>query len=197
MDQSQTSYLETYHFPLTLEDDKEIIGILRARGIFAPSFSPEKNEDIYDPLIYRRQSVHHRTNTTILADRNVVTRWLALLSGRTASSEDRLAAAIMAFAQSGNILVEPNLALYEATVAAGSEATNNELRQFRIADNLDTKHWADLALGRIQNLSIPEAELSSVPSNSEEIDFGIRLKRWVRKLHHPSEARRIGAARAG
>src|SRR5882672_3936947 len=99
MDQSQTYSLEKYHFPLSVEDDKEITGMLRARGVFAPSFSPEDNEDIYDPLIYRRQSVHHHTNTTILADRNVVTRWLGLLSGRTASSEDRLAAAIMAFAQ--------------------------------------------------------------------------------------------------
>lgn len=180
MDQSQTYSLETYDFPLSMEDDKEITGMLRARGVFAPSFNPQDNEDIYDPLIYRRQSVHHDTHTTILADRNVVTRWLGLLSGRTTSSEDRLAAAIMAFAQSGNILVEPNLAFYEATVAAGSEATNNELRQFRVADNLGTKHWADLAIGRIQNLSISETELPTVPSSSEEIDFGIRLRRWVR-----------------
>lgn len=180
MDQSQTYSLETYHFPLSVEDDKKIIGMLRARGVFAPSFVPNDDEDIYEPLTYRRQSFHHKTTTILLADRNVVSRWLSLLSGKTTSSEDQLAAGIMAFSQSANILVEPNLALYEATVAGGSEAANNELRQFRIADNLDTKHWADLAIGRTQQLAIPEGELPTVPNNAEEIDFEMRLRRWLR-----------------
>ena len=180
MHPSQAYSLETYHFPLSTEDDKEIAGMLRARGVFAPSFVPQVDEDIYEPLFYRRQSSYHDTNTTLLADRNVVTRWLALLSGKTATSEDRLAAAIMAFAQSANILVEPNLALYEAAAVGGSKVTNNELRQFRIADNLNTKHWADLAIGRIEELSIPESELPALPTNSEEIDFEVRLRRWLR-----------------
>lgn len=179
MDQFRTNNLETYDFPLTVEDDLQITKMLRAREVFAASFIPQDNEDLYDPLTYRRQKNHHNTNTIILADRNIVTRLLALVSGKPALSEERLAAAIMAFAQSANILIEPNLALYEATAAVGSEATNNELRQFRIADNLDAKDWADLAIGRIQNLSISGTELSSVPNSSEQIDFGIRPKRWV------------------
>lgn len=180
MDESEKYSIETYHFPLSVEDDLEISRLLRERGVFAPSFVPNDDEDIYEPLTYRRQSFHHKTATILLADRNVVTRWLSLLSGKTASSEDRLAAAIMAFAQSANILVEPNLALYEAAVAGGSEAANNELRQFRLGDNLDTKHWADLAIGRIERLSIPESELPALPNNSDEIDFEMRLRRWLR-----------------
>jgi hypothetical protein len=180
MDELETHSIETYHFPLNAEDDREISRLVRARGAFAPSFVPNDDEDVYEPLTYRRQSFHHKTATILLADRNVVTRWLSLVSGKTASSEDRLAASIMAFAQSANILVEPNLALYEAAVAGGSEAANNELRQFRLADNLDTKHWADLAIGRIEKLSIPENELAALPNNSEEIDFGMRLRRWLR-----------------
>lgn len=176
----QSYSLETYHFPLGVEDDKAITGMLRARGVFAPSFVPQDDEDIYEPLFYRRQSSYHDTNTTLLADRNVVTRWLALLSGKTASSEDRVAAAIMAFAQSANILVEPNLALYEASAVGGSEVTNNELRRFRIADNLDTKHWADLAIERMPKLSVSEIELPSIPDSFEGIDFGMRLRRWLR-----------------
>jgi hypothetical protein len=180
MHPAHTYSLETYHFPLRVEDEKEITEMLRARGVFAPSFVAQDDEDFYEPLFYRRQSSYHDTNTTLLVDRNVVTRWLALLSGKIASSEDRLAAAIMAFAQSGNILVEPNLALYEATPVGGSEGTNNEVRQFRLADNLDTKHWADLAIGRIQQLSIPESELVAVPNDSAEIDFETPLRRWRR-----------------
>jgi len=86
----------------------------------------------------------------------------------------------MAFAQSANILVEPNLALYEATVAGESEATKQELAQFRIADNLDIKHWADLAMGRKSKLSLTDDELSTIPKRSAEIDFEMRLRRWVR-----------------
>lgn len=177
---SKTHSLETYHFPLNVEDDRQIMRMLRARGVFAPSFVPSDDEDIYEPVTYRRQSFHHKTTTILLADRNVVTRWLSLVSGNTASSEDRLAAGIMAFAQSANLLVEPNLALYEAAVAGGSVAANNELRQFRLADNLYTKYWADLAIGRIEKLSIPKSELRAVPNNADEIDFEMRLRRWLR-----------------
>lgn len=108
--------------------------------------------------------------------------------------------AIMAFAQSANLLVEPNLALYEAAVAGGSEAANNELRQFRLADNQDTKYWVDLAIGRIEKLSIPKRELPALPNNSEENDFEMRLRRWLRnyiillKLAVPSESSSIRRA---
>ena len=180
MDQTQTYSVETYHFPLSVEDDKEITRMLREREVFAPSFVPQEGEDVYDPLFYRRQDLHHETKTIILADRNVVTRWLALLSGRISLREDHLAAAVMVFAQSANILVEPNLALYEATVAGGAKAAKRELLQFRIADNLDINHWADLALGRTQELSIAENELPTVSDDWTEIDFEIRLRRWSR-----------------
>src|SRR6266404_6700825 len=180
MDQSQTQSIETYYFPLSMEDEGEIRRMLAARAVFAPSFAPQDDEDVYDPLVYRRESFRHETKTIMLADRNIVTRWLAALSGKPASTEDRLAAAVMVFAQSANILVEPNLALYEAAVADGSQAANNELRLFRIADNLDIKHWTDLATGRIQKLFLSEIELPRIPDSSEEIDFGMRLKRWLR-----------------
>jgi len=180
MDQTETYSVETYHFPVSVEDAKEITRMLRERRVFAASFVTQESEDLYDPLFYRRQDLHHDTTTIILADRNVVTRWLGLLSGRSSLPEDRLAASIMVFAQSANILVEPNLALYEATVAGGAEATKQELLQFRIAENLDTNYWVDLAMGRTPKLSIAESELPTVSDDSTEIDFEIRLKRWSR-----------------
>lgn len=76
MDDSETYSIETYHFPLSVEDDREIGRLLRERGVFVPSFVPNDDEDIYEPLTYRRQSFHHKTTTILLADRNVVTRWL-------------------------------------------------------------------------------------------------------------------------
>lgn len=154
--------------------------MLRERRVFAPSFVPQNDANTYDPLVYRREALQHDTTTILLADRNVVTRWLALLSGRISSPQDRLVAAIMVFAQSANILVEPNLALYEATVAGESEATMQELVRFRIADNLDIKHWLDLALGRKQKLSLADDELPTIPDKSAEINFEMRLRRWIR-----------------
>jgi hypothetical protein len=154
MDQTESYSVEAYRFPLSVEDHNEITRMLSERRVFAPSFVPQHDADVYDPLVYRREAHQHDTATILLADRNVVTRWLALLSGRTASPQDRLAAAIMVFAQLANILVEPNLALYEATVTGESETTKEELVQFRIADNLDIKHWADLARGRKHKLTI-------------------------------------------
>jgi hypothetical protein len=180
MDQTQTYSVEAYRFPLRMEDHKEISRMLRERGVFAPSFVPQADADVYDPLLYRREDVQDDTTTILLTDRNVVTRWLALLADKTASPQDRLAAAIMVFAQSANILVEPNLALYEAAIARGSEAAKQELVQFRIADNLDIKYWADLALERTQKLWVADNELPTVPNNLAEIDFEMRLRRWVR-----------------
>lgn len=180
MDQTESYSLEAYPFPLSLEEHKEITRMLRERRVFAPSFVPQNDANTYDPLVYRREALQHDTTTILLADRNVVTRWLALLSGRISSPQDRLVAAIMVFAQSANILVEPNLALYEATVAGESEATMQELVRFRIADNLDIKHWLDLALGRKQKLSLADDELPTIPDKSAEINFEMRLRRWIR-----------------
>ncbi|HEX5883612.1 MAG TPA: hypothetical protein VFY67_03610 [Pyrinomonadaceae bacterium] len=57
--------------------------MLRERRVFAPCFIPQRDADVYDPLFYRREALQHDTTTILLADRNVVTRWLALLSDRT------------------------------------------------------------------------------------------------------------------
>jgi len=40
--------------------------MLRERGVFAASFVPQESEDLYDPLFYRRQDLHHDTKTIIL-----------------------------------------------------------------------------------------------------------------------------------
>jgi hypothetical protein len=109
--QTKSYSVETYRFPLSMEDHNEITRMLCERRVFAPSFVPQNDADVYDPLVYRRESFKHGTTMILLADRNVVTRCLALLSGRISSPQDRLVAAIMVFAQSANILVEPNLAL--------------------------------------------------------------------------------------
>ncbi|MEP6707254.1 MAG: hypothetical protein ABJC05_07030 [Pyrinomonadaceae bacterium] len=152
--EAKSKEVETYEFPHSIKDEDEIKRLLREREVFAPSFIPQ-DDDVYDPLMYRRQSSNHRANTILLADRNVVTRWLSLVTGAKALPEHRIPAAIMALAQSSNMLVEPNLALYESASTAGTDAANDELRLFRIADDIDTPHhWANIALERTEKLPL-------------------------------------------
>jgi len=84
-DESQTYFLEAYEFPLSEADHTTIAEMLCEQAVFGPSFALETNEDLYDALFYRRQAYHHDTSITILADRNVVTRWFAVLAGRPGS----------------------------------------------------------------------------------------------------------------
>ena len=76
--QTKSYSVETYRFPLSMEDHNEITRMLCERRVFAPSFVPQNDADVYDPLVYRRESFQHGTTTILLADRNVVTRCLAL-----------------------------------------------------------------------------------------------------------------------
>lgn len=171
--------LESYYFPITPQDTDQIADLVKSREVFAPSFVPTNDEDIYHPITYRRQKLHHETPTILLADRNVFTRWLALLNGARASAQHRVSAAILAFAQCSNMLVEPNLALYEAAMTAGSTTGNEELSRFRIVDNLHPQYWTDVATGRLENLALSADELPTVPE-APLIDFEMPLRRWLR-----------------
>ena len=111
-DDTPKRVLEAYYLPVVEEDLREIVELLRSHEAFAPSFVPLENQDIYQPLTYRRQRSHHNTPTILLADRNVFTRWLGLLNQAKPTIQHRVSAAVMACAQCSNMLIEPNLALY-------------------------------------------------------------------------------------
>jgi hypothetical protein len=170
-------YVEIHKIELDFTDLQAVADILRNKDIFAPSFI-ETEFDVYDPLTYSRQKLHHRTETILLPDRNVVTRWLALLRGAPAELEHRVVAAVMAFSQCAGINIEPNIALYEAAANAGNEAANKELHWFRIADNLHPSLWADIALERTPNLQILSENLPHIPA--KYVNFEMPIRRWRR-----------------
>ncbi len=138
---------------------------------------PLGQPDVYDPLTYIQQRLTSGTETILLADRNIFTRWLALMNGAAAGPEHRIVAAVTAFAQRGDIIIEPSLALYEAAATAGRDAANKELRQFRIADNLEPVYWADVALSRAATLS-PTRQ--PTPPRVGQVDFEMPLRSWRR-----------------
>jgi hypothetical protein len=162
--------------PLDQREVEAIAALLRGQDVFIPSFLTT-DTDVYNPLTYFQQQLIAATTTILLADRNVLTRWLALLKGAVAGPEHRIVAAVMAFAQCADILIEPSLALCEAAATAGGNAANAELRQFRIADNLEPECWADVALGRSTKLSFTQ---QPDPPSIQSVDFDMPLRRWRR-----------------
>ena len=46
--------------------------MLRERRVFAPSFIPQYDPDVYDPLLYRRENLQLDATTILLADRGSI-----------------------------------------------------------------------------------------------------------------------------
>lgn len=148
---------------------------LRRADVFTPSFAaPEV--DLYDPAVYRQQSDRFATQTRLLVDRNVLSRWVSLVRGEAPGANHRLAAGILAFAQCADIQIEPNIPLYELAQQQGNDTAAAELANFRIADNVHPGHWAEVALGTEDLIPVAVEPVSSVPN----IDFTMPLRRWVR-----------------
>jgi hypothetical protein len=82
----------------------------------------------------------------------------------------------MAFTQCANILIEPNMALYEFADSSGNEKANQEFHTFHTADNLHPKYWADIALGQSKQLIPEDLDLPSLKQDS--INFKMPLAIW-------------------
>jgi len=101
--------------------------------------------------------------------------------GNTANFTDevRIAAGVLAFSQCCEIIIEPNIALYEVAAKSGNKVANNEVSKFRLIDNCNPRILADIALGypanNLKSLTIP----NNISSN-EDIDFTVPLKIWRR-----------------
>jgi hypothetical protein len=169
---------DAYYLPLESPQVEAITTLLRERGVFVPTFRPG-DIDIYDPITYRIEALHLNTETQLLADRNLVTRWISLVSEHPCTPEHRVAAAVMAFAQCANIVIEPSIALYEVAATNGNTAANKELHNFRVADNLSTTYWAEIVLSNSTSLVLPKGVLPIVPLRAE-VDFEMPLRRWRR-----------------
>lgn len=170
--------LEPYYVPIDPGDLRRIAEQLRSADVFTPTFlAPEV--DHYDPAIYLQQSHRFATGTVLRVDRNVFTRLLGMVRGHSPSDAHRISAGVLAFAQCADIDVEPNIALYEGAQLHGQEAALDELKSFRIADNVHPGYWAEIALGRCDQVGeVPEMPMGG-PGDSE-VDFTMPLRRWRR-----------------
>lgn len=167
-----------YTPPVRASDLEQIHSLLRTADVFVPSFHSQEPE-LYHVLTYVEQELRFKTTFLLLPDRNLVTRWVGLLNGVKIKDEHRVAAGVLAFAQCANLLIEPNVALYELAAAAGNAAANEELETFRTADNVEARYWVDLALGRSQQLLPPGISPLERPKR-EQHNLSKPLYRWQR-----------------
>jgi hypothetical protein len=168
--------LDYIEFPVEYKALRRVQAILRKSDVLVPSFQCSAKV-LYDPLTYLGENLDFGTQTALLADRNLVTRWMSTVRGEPISHQHRLAAAVIAFAICSEIMIEPSMALYEPAWDTGNDEANAELLQFRIADNIHPSYWVDLAIGKATDI---RQGISDAPTNpgSEHVNFSQPLRRW-------------------
>jgi hypothetical protein len=164
-----------YWLPIDWSDARAAIAPLRMRDVLTPAFY-HGADDLYDPLLYRNEEASLGTRTTIILDRNVFTRVVAIARGEPCRDDHRLAASIMVLSQASNIILEPSHALYEVAYSQGQSVAEQEYAIFRNADNAPLQEWASLALGRTDRACLG----SSPAADREEVDFAMPLRQWRR-----------------
>ena len=134
--------------PIPFADLEFIQRLLKQENIIISCF--QKNElDNYHFINFIKEKELFGTETYALIDRNIFSDIIAIVKGENVELREgnkigplRIAAAMMAFLQCANILIEPNLSLYEYAVTKSSSAAADELKLFRRADNLHPQIYA-------------------------------------------------------
>jgi hypothetical protein len=169
--------------PIPLADLEFIQRLLEKENIIISSFKKDEL-DVYHFINFIKEKEFFGTETYALLDRNIFSDVIAIVKGENVELRDgndigplRIAAALMAFLQCAKILIEPNLSLYEYAATNSSAAAADELKLFRIADNLHPRVYADIVMRRKH--MITEGELNELSVNlSPDVDFGSSLRYW-------------------
>ena len=160
------THLIMQELPFSRETLRKIEGVLQKEELFV-LFDP--SAEIYSLGFYITQKSLHETTTGALIDRNILKDVLPIVELSLAGSNEscpercRIGAALMAFLQAGNVLIEPSIALYEQRSNA-----ERELQLFRCADNIDPRLYASLAEGMID--TIPKSALPPLERGGKTFD---------------------------
>lgn len=173
----ETIFEVVIELPIHVSDLFEIQKMLQNNRIICSVFKlPAFNEYLIADYIGEKEI--HGTTISALFDRNIFTDIISLARGEEisqTSESKRLVAALMAFLQCADVLIEPNIALYEYASKRGSLIANEELRLFRVADNIHPKIYTDIALSRKNKVRMKK----DVDSNIEDgRNFDKQLQSW-------------------
>lgn len=116
--------------------------------------------------------------TTLLPDRNVVSRMAQLGQERVVTGDEqlRLSAALLGFCQCFDVEIEPSIAYHELAHKQGNSSAWAELPAFRLADSAHAQETLNVALGRTTVLRTrgtpPHAPFAG--------DLALPLRNWRR-----------------
>ena len=159
--------LRKYELPFSVEVLRRIEDILRKRrvfGFFDRTFDP------YNLLSFVEQRLAHDSRTVAYFDQNVLNDCIEpvrmAIDGdvRPCTERGRFGAALMAFLQAGDILIEPSIAVHEKRQYA-----QRDLQLFRCADLVDPRLYAGLALCETDRL--PREALPKLEEPEHHLDF--------------------------
>jgi hypothetical protein len=136
-------------FPLT--ELQQIASMLEQADVFVPGYIPP-DVGMYHLMGHFYGSMVDRVSLVMLPDRNIVSRLAKATTGCDADDQQRLAAAVLAFAQCLDIQIDPSIAYHELGPVQGNAAAYEELARFRLADKSHPSVWIDLALGRSSSI---------------------------------------------
>jgi hypothetical protein len=157
---------------LPLQDLMDIGDYLQEQDVLVSDY-PDAGLDVY--FIGNHLAAHHIEDikTVLLPDRNVVSRMQQVARGLPVDKQRQTAAAILAFAQGLDILIEPSIAFHEMAFNEGTDAALEELKWFRAADNGKLSEWIAIGLGELDK--IPTI---GQPGEIEYMNLDKPLKRW-------------------
>jgi hypothetical protein len=170
--------IRTYHKGMDKEKFNSLSELIFSNRLLVPGFEFENEEEIYDISSYLKDRDEFGTDICLLADRNLMTRWIALYRGGNVKNDnDRLASGVLAFAQLAEMVIEPNISLYEFAMTNSNEKANQELNEFRNADELNPYYWTLIALEKSDSLPVNKLEHIN-KKHSINIDFKMPIQRW-------------------
>jgi hypothetical protein len=150
--------------------------LLTTSDVFTTTFQDLGNA-VFRAETYMRESIEHDTETVVLMDRNLFTRLISLGNGERSTGAHRVAAGVLAFAQTTESVIEPNMALYELAATSDAQTASSELQAFKRLDNSHPQLFVDVAIGRKDSLEL--AYLSSDTNQvNYKVDFTMPLRRW-------------------
>jgi len=161
-------------FPL--QDLFEISSCLNEVDVCVPGYIPPE-VGLYHPYGYFYEREVANVKTTLIPDRNVVSRFAQLAQGRPVQTDQqlRIAAGLLGFCQCLDIEIEPAIAFHELAHKEGNDVALAELEWFRAADSASTHDLMDVGLMRKD--ALVEGYL---PRKVDAHDLAKPLKRWNR-----------------
>jgi hypothetical protein len=173
--------------PIRQEDMTSLEGLVSSNGLLIPGNF--QFGTTYDVLDYLEGKHRYGYKFRAMFDRNLITRIVGLVRGDEMPADPasarivRYSAACMAFCILAEIEIEPAMALYEGASAHGNALTLAEYRLFRIADHVNSVHYTEIALGRLD--ALPSGHIANLEQDSEiagraspETNFNKPLRSW-------------------